>query len=324
MTKFLFFVAGLFLLVSFGAHAQKKTIHEARLQAGNLSGLLLDNIANAGRQGSGFNPLHHQDYPGKSVYHDHHVGLNFEHIFNGAMADKRISMFTPRKDTCVLTVHSPTSATFSWPAKESAWGVESSMTYTLVAPNAIDMTFKATPTEDRFPLGYAAFMWASYMNRTRERRIHFIGTEGWTSFGDDVKDGFETGTVSYAGVPDLPYEPDAQALNIIEHPTKKFTKPFYYGLVDGDHDLETQDDTLAYIMMFDQTEEMRFAMWNFMKDEDGQFDPHSPAWDWQFVIRDPKPGKTYAYRARVLIKPFTDREDIEQEYRQWKSGRQTP
>lgn len=305
------------------AHAPEKTpTHTMSLEAGQLEGQLLDNVANAKRQGSGFNPLYHRLYPGKPIYRADAVGLNFEHIFNGAAADKDKSMFTPRKDACVLTLGPRSSARLRWPAESSSWGVGCEMTYRFAAPNAIDLTFTAMPSQGQFPLGYAAFMWASYMGRTRERCIHFIGTdgerEGWMTFGEDVLDGFDTGTVSFAGVPDLPYEQGAQTLNLIEHPHKKFTKPFYCGLIDGDHDLATTNDTLVYIMMFDQTEPIRFALWNFIKDAAGNPDPHSPAWDWQYVIRNPKPGKTYGYRARVLIKPFVDWGDVEREYEGWR------
>ena len=55
------------------------------------------------------------------------------------------------------------------------------------------------------------------------------------------------GTISYVAVPNLPYEEEAQILNFIEHPKKKFTFPFYYGLIDGDHDLETISDKLLYL-----------------------------------------------------------------------------
>ena len=300
---------------------QQVAVREAHIESGRLSGRLLDNVANAGRQGSGFNPLCHTLYPGKSVYRLDFVGLNFEHIFNGAAGDKNISMFTPRKDPCKLLRESPRIASLTWPAESSSWGIRCKMTYQFSPPNAIDLTFKATPTVDRFPHGYAAFMWASYMNRTRERRIHFYGCnggrEGWMSFGDDLENGFETGTVPCAGIADLPYEEESQTLNLIEHPSKKFLKPFYYGLIDGDNDLTTADDTLAYIMMFDQAESIRFALWNFIQDQEGRSDPHSPAWDWQYVIRSPEPGKAYGYRARVVVKPFAGREDVEREYSEW-------
>lgn len=297
---------------------------EAHLEAGNLSGRLLDNVANFERSGSGFNPFFHSAYPGKPIFRLEYVGLNFEHIFNGAAADRELSMFTPRKDPCEIIRATSDTATLRWPAESSAWRIGCEMTYRLSAPNMLDMVFSATPTVERFPLGYVAFMWAGYMSRTRERAIRFFGRageqEGWIAFGEDLTEGFETGTVSFDTLPDLPHEEGAQTLNLIENPTKKFLKPVYYGLLDGDQDLETDEDTLVYILMFDQSEPIRFSLWNFIRDSEGRPDPHSPAWDWQFVIRNPEVGKTYRYRARLVIEPFDGQESVARRYSEWMSG----
>ncbi len=58
-------------------------------------------------------------------------------------------------------------------------------------------------------------------------------------------------------------------------------------------------------------------MWNFFTNEHGDPDIYSPAWDWQYVIRDPQVGKSYGYRARVVVKTFTGTEQIWEEYRRW-------
>lgn len=301
---------------------------EAFVVSDLLMGRMLDNVANSRRQGSGFNPLCYRTYPDKPIYSIENTGLNFEHIFNGVAADKQISMFTPRRDPVVLIQKSPVEVTLHWKGGQSAWGMDSSMTYSLVGNDAIDMKFSVTPTEERFGQGYAALMWASYMASARDRRIHFYGVDGdrkgWIAFGEDREEGFETGTVSFHGVPPLPFEEGSQTLNIIEHPTKQFLKPFYYGLMDGDHDPGTTDDTLAYIMMFDQDTPIRFAMWNFVKDASGKQDSHRPAWDWQYVIRNPEIGKQYRYRARLLIRPFSSREEILTTYESWAKEMRTP
>lgn len=295
--------------------------HKVELRSGNLSGTLYDNEGNQGRPGNGFNPLCYGAYPERNLYRGDCVGLNFEHIFNGVVADRARCMFTPRKDACTLIVHSDSSASIRWPAESSAWGTACEMKYTLAGENCVDMEFVATLTKECFGKGYLAMMWASYMNQARDRKIHFYGmngeSEGWVAFGEDTADGFETGAVACHGVPNLPYEEGAQTLNIVEHPTKKFLLPFYYGLVDGDGDFSTQDDMLAYIMMFDQREPIRFALWNFNKDMAGRPDAHGPAWDWQFVIRNPEVGKTYNYKARLVIKPFVSPEDVREEYQRW-------
>ncbi len=286
-----------------------------------LVGRVLDNVANKGRQGSGFNPLFYAAYPGKSIYSTKDTGLNFEHIFNGVAADKAISMFTPRKDPVELIQQSTNAVLLHWPSSPSAWGMDCCMTYTLADRNALDIRFTVTPTRERFGQGYAALMWAGYMACARDRRIYFYGMdkarEGWITFGEDIDGGFETGTVSCQGVKSLPYEKDSQSLNIVEHPSKHFLKPFYYGLIDGDQNLGTTNDTLAYLMMFDQATSIRFAMWNFVKDLTGNADPHRPAWDWQFVIHQPIVGQHYSYRARLVICPFTNRDDILHIYEKW-------
>ena len=294
------------------------------LKAGKLEGVLHDNASNADQDGAGFNPLRYTDYPNSSLYGPDKVGLNFEHIFNGMAKDHDPSFFTPRGDRNELVIHSENSASIRFAPEDCTWGMGSTMTYTLREPHYVDLTFRCTPTADRFDKGYAAMMWASYMNCTRSREIHFLGREGdregWVTFGNMVNGEPEVGTVAYVDTKPLPYEEKSRTLNVIEHPTKKFVEPFYYGLVDGDNDLKTEDDTLVYIMMFDQTAPIRFAMWNFIKNAERKPDTHSPAWDWQYVIRDPKMGQTYGYRARVVIKPWVNRDDVVQEYRSWRKG----
>ena len=60
-------------------------VRQVGLRAHGWEGTLLDNVANASRQGSGFNPLCNAAFPGTSLFRDDAVGWNFEHIFNGAL-----------------------------------------------------------------------------------------------------------------------------------------------------------------------------------------------------------------------------------------------
>ena len=126
------------------------------LSGGSFRGLLLDNEANAGRQGSGFNPLSHLSHPDHNLFRDDAVGLNFEHVMNGAAADAQRSMFTPRKDLCLLLSHAPGEASVRHPAADSSWRIESEMRYRL-GPDCVDMEFSARLTDERCaPFGYVA------------------------------------------------------------------------------------------------------------------------------------------------------------------------
>ena len=69
--------------------------------------------------------------------------------------------------------------------------------------------------------------------------------------------------------------------------------------------------------MFDQTESIRFTMWNFFTDSDGYPDLHSPAWDWQSVVRSPEPNRRYGYRCRISYRPFRGYDVLYAEYWAW-------
>ena len=287
-------------------------------------GRLHDNRSNEKRQGNGVSPLALRTAPSASLFRTDAVGLNFEHVFNGAAAQKDKAMFTPRQDLCDVKDLGGHRFELTWPAKESQWKMDSKMQFDLSKADQIDLKFRTTPrSQEEFSQGYVAMMWASYMGRTIDRKIRFWGEEdgreGWVEFGDELEgDQIEVGTVAHVGVPELSYEAGAETLNLIESPSKKFVTPFYFGMLDGDQDLKTTEDRYLYLVMFDQTESIRFAMWNFFRDEAGRPDTHSPAWDWQFVVRDPKVGTPYEYRMRIVVKPFEGQAQIWEAYETWR------
>jgi len=304
-----------------GGPAGRSERHNVELHGGRLSALLVDNEGSAG---SGFSQLRHADFPERSLFS--WVGLNFEHVFNGVLADDYRSGSTPRNDPCHILVHSASSASLVWPAEGSSWGLACEMRFALSGANCVDIDFTITPTRPdiihhQFHPPYVAMMWASYLELARDRSIHFYGTDGknkgWMALGQESCGAFEQGAISCYGVPPLPWECNANAANLGQHFSKKFLSPFYYGLVDGDGDPATADDTMVFIMMFDQRQPIRFAMWNFFPGADGKADPHRPAWDWQFIVRNPRVGKTYGYKARLVYKRFVSPQDVRHEYLHW-------
>jgi len=317
LVKSYLYVFLIYGLLTVGANSQTTL----DVNSASFEGVLHDNLSNKKRQGSGFTPLIFKSYRGLNLFRDDAVGINFEHIFNGTKEQNDISMFTPRHDPCELKQFSSRRFQIHWPNNGSKWGMEARMDYDFSKEDYVDLVFECIPTRDLYSKGFVAMMWASYMNRAIDRKIRFWGKEGdrtgWVAFGERKGKRFEVGTVSNAGVEDLPYEGGAETLNLIENSEKKFITPFYYGLIDGDHDLKTTDDRLLYLVLFDQTESIRFAMWNFIKNNAGNPDSHSPAWDWQYVIRNPEVGMSYGYKARVVVKPFKGIEQIWREYQTW-------
>jgi tetratricopeptide (TPR) repeat protein len=260
--------------------------------------------------GAGITHMVSGEYPYSPVFM--RPNLNFEHIINGCAADEWRAQNTPRTDPMQLRLLSPSCVEIRWPAETSAWKLDCVMRYAFSGHNAVDMEFEVTPRANEAPQGYLVFMWASYMHKACTRTIHFPGVrggvEGWTEFGGDQSGG---GAIGGAGQTGLKWERGAQAFNLAVQPDTHFTEPVYYGLVDGDQDWETTDDAMAFIMMFDNPESTRFAIWNW-----GDI-PHASAWDWQYVLRSPEVGRTYRHRARMVCKRFMGQDDVMAEYRSW-------
>lgn len=266
--------------------------------------------------GAGFSRLSHERFPDRQIFG--FIGLNFEHVFNGTVEDAWRMIDTPRRDPMRVAYFLPGGVSVTWPAAQSTWDLDCEARYYLSGANAIDIETAITPRKEHFKHGWVIAMWASYMQFTRGREIHFIGVdggkEGWTVFGVDRPDGtFETGQVAFRGAPPLPYD-ETVDFNTIADPDKQFLHPFYYGLVDADGLPDTTNDDMAFIMMFDQAESIRFALYNWGGD------PRYPAWDWQFIIREPKIDQTYRFRARMVYKPFAGREDVLAEYERWRAS----
>lgn len=263
---------------------------------------------------SGFRWLRSKRFPQRDLLTE--VGFNFEHIYNGTLADEWRNRFSPRIDTCELQVHSETSASLQWQASDSSWPINCSVTYTLAGQGAIDIDV-ATSFErtDCFPLGYAGLMWASYVDCKTKRSIWFFGEEdqydiGWMELGRDW-DHAEMTVAPYAGTETLPYEKGIVRVNAEENPHYKFFLPLYFAYFDGDGSQETTDDRMAYAVMFNKAEPIRLQNCTF------HVERTKTALDWQYVVRTPEVGKEYGYRARILYRPATSREDIVAEYVKW-------
>lgn len=254
-------------------------------------------------------------YAGHNVYCS--SGLNFEHVYSGIAADNSRNRFTPRRDPCYLKPGTGSSVSLIWPAENSAWGLECTETVTLAGPDAIDVAFRFSAELDCFLANgtppWLAFQWASYMNHARERAIHFWGVadgqEQWCTLDANTPG---TGNVPWVNTAPLEWEQPVRSNPcIIENLRFKFVHPFYYCVIDGDGNAQTQDDTLAYIMMFDQAAPIRlgYAVW--------ANDVHGPACDWQYIVHQPRPRTEYGYRMRIACKPFTGAEGVLAEYQRW-------
>jgi len=143
--------------------------NRATLEVGSTSfeGVLHDNLSNKKRQGSGFAPPILKSYPGANLYRDNAVGINFEHICNGAKEQYDISMFTPRQEPCHLKQARENRHELHWPSKGSKWGMKARMVYDLSKEDQVDLVFECTPTVALYSQRFAIMMWASYIHTAR-------------------------------------------------------------------------------------------------------------------------------------------------------------
>lgn len=327
-TKLFLVVA--FLTVSLPGQSQEEdpsVIMETPILLGELFG---NNPFLTGGQGTnGFRYLEDKFFDNRNLFWQ--AGFYFEHIFNGDKDDGWRQLFTPEADPCFISSPSPNKGTLYWPSAGSTWGVECSMNFHL-SSYFLDMIFQARPTVNVWPKGWLGFMWASYVDTAIDRRIYFWGRDpsngqwGWCSYGDSNgltpggEEMIDQGIIPSIGTKELKFDPWSPNFSVHnfsdDYEGREFHTPFYYGLVDGDGDLSTTEDTMCYLMMFNQCLPIRFALFNFSGNT------HRPAWDWQYIIRNPKIGKTYSYRARFAYFPWRGerkgRTDVIKEYYKWR------
>lgn len=266
------------------------------------------------KKGAGITHLTHRKAFLNPVFHI--TSLNFEHIISGAYADNYRSVFTPRTDPMRFCVESPGMVRIRWPREGASWDMESEMTYRFDGKDAIDIEFSTIPGEEKFPQGYAAFMWATYQSNFKEHVIYFPGVSGeksgWTHYGPTIAEDRFGGTIAFEGSTALPLENGASAFNVIESEQVFFTQPYYYGLLDISVPKSNQQVDLIYAMLFDQDAPIRFAVWNWGDP------PETSAWDWQYVLHNPEPEKRACYHARMICAELEVPDDVTACYDAWR------
>lgn len=299
-----------------GVAQQAAPVHTAQMTWGKCRGVFSDNTREDGK--NGLVELYYSDHPEVNLFA--WGGLNMERIFNGINADNdRAGQFGPREEPCTLTVESPQCVKLHWPAENPLWNAESTMTFTATADGYLDFKFEMVFTRDfwshaSFAPPIAGVLFATYLGVNRERAMYFYGMEeerkGWVEHRGD--DGFAPNIRAF-GLPHFSCEPACVSCPaILAHEKKHFLLPMYYGLIDGDANRNTPDDTIMYLLMFDRSDTIQFGYAAWRNGLQG------PALDWEFIVANPRVNTPYEFKARLVIKPFVSREDALAEYEKWR------
>ena len=315
------------LATSCGPAVEKRgePVRAATIIAGDLSAEFRDNSGSPDVL-SGMGHLFHTKAAADFDAIDTHTtrslaGLNFEHIISGH--SDPANWFAPRKGPCTLyRGKGKDSVVLVRKVQDDPWAIESTMTYTVTAPHYIDFEFRCRARDvERFgKRGYAALLWANYINDVEDMAMHFIGVtepggkDGWISADPPPThpDYIAGGTYRSLAAPALEYDADHNAkLNLWSYDYPRITKPFYYGRAARG---------MTVILMFDKLyspeDEIRFSLFRAI----GADRALRPAWDFQYVIHPVEAGKEYGYRGRFVWKSFVSPEDCLREYETWAKG----
>ena len=238
------------------------------------------------------------------------AGLNLEHVFSGHR--DLHNRFCARRHPYLLCREREGDSVFLVRlASQSPWSIEHVTRLTPAAPHSIDIDFRCRFLDaSRFgSRAYAGFFWANYMRELHDGVLQFRGTEDedggreekWIRAEPRV--GWDVGTYQASGAGPLEFDLDHNmGLNLRAFSSPRFTRPFFFSRCA---------DNMVLMLMFDRmagaSDEIRFSSF-------------PPAVDFQYVVRDIKPGRRYGFRARLSWRPWVSREDCLQEWSSWQSS----
>lgn len=283
----------------------------ARLEAGALTAVIGDNSA-AGEHRGGYNgvwSLRHAAAP-RSLFVPAYAGLNLEHIVTGEQLDDETAFYEPRNaplacrpiGAAEAELHQPPTPTFH---------VESWTRFRMVAPHHLDMSFRCLPHRPVFPRGYLALFWASYIAAPVDKSMYFLGgPEGqgnqWTQLCTQRHD--DESTVRHRDDAfEMTFPAGGRDALFKSLSPLRFDRPFFYGYWDE----------LVWIVMFDRTAGIRFTHSPTGGGWDTARRTANPAWDFQFVVRNPEVTKEYGFHIRTVLRPRCSREEILEEVGRW-------
>ena len=193
---------------------------------------------------------------------------------------------------------------------DEQYPVDAVAAYTLTDPYYVDHSLTVRDRRDVRGAGcdFREVGWCCYMNCPEDSRIHFLSGGEWFRYISP-----EHGVGSHIAPS---YLPDAELEVFPERPEppfhwdrieRRFDQPFYYGRLDH----------MVMILIFDRPRWLRF----FCSPSGGGpsllAGRTCPAWDFEWMIpaKAYRPDVEYAFRLRLVYKPFVSDEDVLDEFR---------
>jgi len=188
----------------------------------------------------------------------------------------------------------------------SRWGVLVESRFELVEPFYLDIEHSFTPSDvGKISGPVLGVFWASYIQVPKEAAFYFQSAdEEWTNIYAALDHGQSGVIAPRSGPVGNQLAPRKSGRPLLFGVTEtQYGLPFYCGNVNG--------MLLSFMFQPSDEVEIRFA---FNPSGGG---PGVPAWDYQAVVADPKPGKRYSFKMRTVYKPFAGLAESLDLYRRW-------
>jgi len=271
-------------------------------QVGDLTAVIGDNEGYEGHR-AGYNGVHRLTHRSNPPSLFTVAGLNHEHIFDGdreLRGDSKV-FFEPRNAPMTFTKVSDSEAELHQPPTPT-FHLENWTRFKLVAPHYIDITYRCKPHQHVFTNGYIGLFWASYINSPENKSIYFRDDKGWVQLCTQTHND-ESTVLHLNDKTELKFAPNTRPALFKSISPLRFSDPLYFGY-SGAH---------QYILMFDRTDGIRFSH------SPSGGGPDNPAWDWQFIIPEYEVAHEYGYRARVVYRERCSRDEVLEEYKNWRA-----
>lgn len=289
--------------------------HTARVETEQLRVVIADNEPYGPTHRAGYNgvaELSLQAAGAKNLFVPQYAGLNLEHIFSGDAQSFGWNIFEPRRAPMQLLRRSTNRVELQQERTEH-WPLRSRLIYE-VTNDAVDLTYCGTPLADAWQRhGYIGVFFASYIDRPEDMSLQFIGRcrgdtrTRWVKHLPP-KHGVAANHRPVGSTWD-PRLDDGFNIELVKGVSEfEYAYPFYFGR-SGEN---------VFVMMFERPgadREIRFAQ------SPSGGGTGNPAWDFIYYQRAYTVNREFCFRARAVLRKFTNTDDIIRLYEQWSGER---
>ncbi len=238
-------------------------------------------------------------------------GLNLEHFFDAGPASNDRTVFWEPRSAPMEFRRLDAKAVEFHQAPTPFYAVESTTRFRVREPYYLDMGFSCVPRKGDLAGRILGVFWASYINDPEDKSIYFLEAGStlekpvWVQFLTQEHNRDST-VRNQKDSAEIQFDPSRPTLwNHISR--LRYSAPFFYGRFRN----------MVLIFIFDPDPNIRFSHSPSGGGGTRKADGYNPAWDFQMIIPGYEIGHEYRLNARLVYKPWKDRQDVLLEVRRY-------